>query len=491
MNNWCILLVYSFDDASSISSGDISDAINGLGADDSLTFSSASGGHQQQVDGTPASAGGGETAGGGILSRSLPSRSSGLLAPGSLASRSRQQQQQQTSSSSSGPSQGGGEATSINWHNYTISGDPDQQQNGSDVMMDVMTSSLGGSSAKQKRDSGTNTDHSVLRQQGGAGAGASQQGGPRQQPQQQRGGPAAANGKPGGIGGVPRAYVGIRMGEMSTSKGERISNYRGASNPLASLQQQQHGFVDGQAVEVAGGGGAMGMMDRRASGPSDLYYGNNVPLSSSTPRKISMPQQGDGQGVMQGYGGGVRGQYAPYVNANVPASMTELMMHQAAGGRPPSAMSNSSGSNSNANNANTNSWTRSAAQFANAMRSALSETESVESLPHQQQQQQQYQPPLSVHQQIQQARALSASGRTAMMTQRSSGGRLSQDGGQGQGQYYQQQQQQQQQMIEQHLLTGSLPNRGSSPFNTLSVPLGKLASSQDDDSEYAVECSSI
>lgn len=40
MNSWCTTCgvhVYSFDDASSISSGDISDAINGFGIDDPLT----------------------------------------------------------------------------------------------------------------------------------------------------------------------------------------------------------------------------------------------------------------------------------------------------------------------------------------------------------------------------------------------------------------------------------------------------------------------
>ncbi len=88
-----------------------------------------------------------------ILSRSLPSRTNGLLP----TSGSRQQQLQQQ-----GPSKGGGEAASINWHNYTIGSGGGVAI---DTMTDVMSQSAmvaGAGAGKQKKDSGTNTDHSVI-----------------------------------------------------------------------------------------------------------------------------------------------------------------------------------------------------------------------------------------------------------------------------------------------------------------------------------------
>ena len=510
----------SFDDASSISSGDISDAINGLSTEDNLI-----GGVSLGADRSNAGLGkllpGHDTSSTNALSRSLPARSSGLLTPGSLAARSRQQ---------AGPSQGGGEA-SINWHKYTIgeqaavdghdldattTGGPANNSGsrrtsttaasaltdsgvGTAVeMADMMTSVVAERSdstgkpmsTKQKKDSGTNTDHSVLmmarsqaaaaqQQQTAAGQSSFNNLGLRQQqrttqmPTTSGGGAPMVAGTSASLSKMPRSYVGIRMGEMSSMKGERISNYRGS--PLVSLQQQQQAGVDG-----------LMMMERRASGPSDLSFSSDgsASFSTSTPRKIISKdslQQGDAQQhYQQQLNGGMatsrtggpsqsdKSSFSPYVNANVPASFAvSSAAVEGMAARPLSAMSSPTG---------TNSWTRSAAQFANAMRSALSETESMESLPTSQQQLQ-HQPTPSVHQQIQQARALSASGRSAMLAQRSSGGRLSQDG-----------------QLHEHgsmqmpgqpgaLLTGSL-GRGSSPFNTLNVPLGKLASSQDEDCEF-------
>lgn len=263
-----------------------------------------------------------------ILSRSLPSRTSNLLP----ANRQHLHQQQE-------PSKGGGEAASINWHDYTIGNLGDDAV----AMETMMTQSAAavGSSSKQKRDSCTNTDHSVIL---AARTNNNQQLTTSSLPLQA-----------GKVGAQRNAYVGIRMGET----GPNAVKGGGA----------------GYLIDTRGGAMQALIDSRRASGPADVTEGMMTSMSMQQ-RKISMPLH----------------HQASYVTAHLPAVEGQ---GQLIPGRPASAMA-VIGPNSNSNN----SWTRSAAQFASAMRSALSDTEGgmdTLPMPHQHTQQQ----PLTVHQQIQ------------------------------------------------------------------------------------------